>query len=621
MSKDIITTSEIKELDIFDPKYIPLDMLNQSVSSLYDNLAKLSFMVFLKPNDPWMLINDELIQLPFPTNGKGLSMNVCASYMLKALECVAIKNQSTDKLNIKPIKHCSDQDLKSAEDFSNMPYFTISLSDVMTHLKLGAYVLSDGSVYIGKREELILNDLPALDDSYRLVLNPYKDESLFTSNVIIDEWGNKRQAYNESLAIRSLSFSKAAYNMRIKPFITDGWIDYTLIYEGKIQSKADYWNLEPSTGNKILSSVKQLMLSQSTKAVVMARPLSNNQAIINITFTGTKHAPDWLNNFKVSVSNHLHKGFYELAVQFDSLINQITLPHLAKTFGRENLTLSEVFEEAKKPNSQFKIWITGHSQGGSLTQVYIAEFLCKRGVLHENIFGYSFASPSVATSKYCENPGNFPIYNINNCDDFACRVGSALRLGMDLMYFPDDEFRRNNYPGYNDPKHKGLFDDILKLCYWMTDSFKFGEFMIALMTFAPQSPVAKNFVDWIEENPILNKIYKKLTINADLSKSIHDRMLKMLEKPYKDVGGVLPKEEHIEKVSSYLKVLFEKWGIDCFAEYTKATHQIPNNYSSIVQKPYSDFRRGIWTVQNKPKLLSPDGTDLMSQIPFPEIEA
>ena len=90
----------------------------------------------------------------------------------------------------------------------------------------------------------------------------------------------------------------------------DGWLDYTLIYEGKIQARADDWNIEPSARKVFLSSIKQLLATQSTKAVVMGRPTSQHSAIINITFTGTKHAADWLNNFKVGVSNQLHKGFF-----------------------------------------------------------------------------------------------------------------------------------------------------------------------------------------------------------------------------------------------------------------------------------------------------------------------
>ena len=302
------------------------------------------------------------------------------------------------------------------------------------------------------------------------------------------------------------------------------------------------------------------------------------------------------------------------------MTDNIHLTLLAKTLGMKDLTLSEVFSEAKSPASRFKIWITGHSQGGALTQVYIAEFLSRRGVLHENIFGYSFASPSVATANYCENPGNYPVFNINNADDFAGRVGSALRLGMDLIYYPDEAFRTQSYPDYNVPDKHVLYQDILRLCHWMTDSFKFGEFMIAIATFATQSPVAKNFVEWIEETPLLRQIFHALRKNSDLPKTIHKRMYHLLEKPYMDVGGKPPSEDRILQITEYLKILFKKGGIDCLTAYTYTTHQIPNTYSIIVQKSFEDFSRGIWTVENPARLVTPEGVNLMEEIPFPVIE-
>ncbi len=162
-----------------------------------------------------------------------------------------------------------------------------------------------------------------------------------------------------------------------------------------------------------------------------------------------------------------------------------------------------------------------------------------------------------------------------------------------------------------------MYRDILKLCYWMTDAFKFGEFMIAIVSFATRAPVSKRFSEWIEETPILKRIYHNLQKNTDLPKAIHNRLYRMLEKPYMDVGGKPPSEERIMQIADYLEALFEKRGMECFTEYTTATHQIPKNYSAIVQKPFVEFRRAVWTAENPARLLTPEGENLAEEIPFP----
>lgn len=585
---------DIREIKSPEPKYAEPGEYRKNKGSFLEQLEKLKHFLFIQPGDPWVVSDDHLIRLPFAPVGTGLTMTVPAL----------------------PVMEMLDPSVKAGD----LIPLTASVGEIVIPLKLGVVIVSNGSVYIAERSELALLDPPDLDDDYILILHPYRDEHLFQRSVIRDEWGFERQSYSPELAIRSLAMSKASYSMRIKPFIMDGWLDYTLIHEGEIKATEDDWNLEPSKAKQFLSSIRQLVSSKSAKAVVMGRPTSDGKAVINITFTGTKHTPDWLNNIKVSVSNRLHKGFYELASQFDSIIGEIHLKRLAATLGLKDLTLPEIISEASRTDSPYTLWITGHSQGGALTQIYIAEFLMKRGVLPENIFAYTFASPIVATSEYCEYPAGFPVYNIINTDDFACRVGSAVRLGVDILFFPDREFREKNYAGYSDPDRKGMFDDILKLCYWMTDSFKFGEYMIAMTTFAAEYPSGRNFIEWIEGVPVLKSIYAAFKDKTDIPAAIHDRMYKLLEKPYMDVGGVPPSEERIKLVRDYLEVLFRKWGTGCLTDYMFATHQIPSNYSEIVLLPPEKLIRAAWTSGRPARLLDSRGEDLMKPADFPSID-
>ncbi len=357
--------SDLEELDQIDPKYLPADQLETAAESFEEKIAALPYTVYLQPNDPWMMTDTTLIRLPFPPAGEGLSMKVSALPVVRALGGTfrrSIDTRDWELVRLDPEKNEKSENESPAEDPPELLLLTMTLGDILIPLKMGILLLENGSVCIGERKRLESLGLPDLGEKCRLILHPFRDEALFTDDFYTDEWGYKRRRYNQELAIRSLAFSKASYNMRIVPFITDGWLDYTLIYEGKIRARADDWNIAPSGRKILMSSVRQLIASQSAKAVVMGRPTSRHTAVINITFTGTKHAADWLNNIKVGVSNQLHRGFYELASQFDSLTDQIHLSLLARTMGLEDLTLTEVFQEAARPDSRFKIWITGHSQ-------------------------------------------------------------------------------------------------------------------------------------------------------------------------------------------------------------------------------------------------------------------
>jgi len=583
--------SDINNINIDEPKYLRTAYDKREESSLSDRINELDDIIFIHPKDPWIMVNDSLVRLPFSPEGYGISMKVHARTLAGIFGKTKI--------------YVGDE--------------VLPLTRLLTEFNKGAIISYDGSVYIADKKCLSKLTPPSLDDPYRILTSFFTDEDLFEPKIITDPFGYKRQAYNQVLAIKSLALSKSSYNMRIKQFIMDGWLDYTLVYEGEIKSTEEDWVTKPSTGKQFIISIKQLITTQSIKAVVMGKPTSDGGAIINITFTGTKHATDWLNNIKVGVSNELHKGFYELALVFDSLVDKINMPRLAGVLGVKNLSLDKIFEEGKKKNSRYKFWITGHSQGGSLTQIYIAEFMMKRGICAENIFGYSFASPTVATTKYSQNPANYPVYNIINADDLAVRVGSSVRLGLDMVYMPEDSFRQEKYIGYKDSEKKGMFDDILRLCYWLTDSFKFGEFMIAMATFATQSPGANNFKDWLSENPLLKSLYDSFANSKDFPKLIQDKMYKMLEKPYMDIGGNPPSEDRILLIRQYLEILYKKWGMQCMREYMYSTHEIPHGYSLIVTKPESELIKCIWTLDIPAKLISPENKNLMEDIPFPQI--
>jgi len=88
-----------------------------------------------------------------------------------------------------------------------------------------------------------------------------------------------------------------------------------------------------------------------------------------------------------------------------------------------------------------------------------------------------------------------------------------------------------------------------------------------------------------------------------------------------DVGGIPPSKERINQIRCYLKVLYEKWGTNCMEQYMYTTHQIPQNYSSILKLPQNNIQRCIWTNTFPPKLINKSNEDMMKEIPFPEISS
>ena len=99
----------------------------------------------------------------------------------------------------------------------------------------------------------------------------------------------------------------------------------------------------------------------------------------------------------------------------------------------------------KSLSSRFRLWMAGHSQGGAVMQVFCHRLMTDWGVLAQNMTGYGFASPTVATGRLVHDPAAYPLYHILNSDDMVPRMGALLHLGLCLEYPADDDFRDRCY--------------------------------------------------------------------------------------------------------------------------------------------------------------------------------
>ncbi len=263
----------------------------------------------------------------------------------------------------------------------------------------------------------------------------------------------------------SYELAAASYTMDPDVWIQAGWRDFSMMVNrslmtGEMLNSAgtplnDLTRATLQTLAKIkmsaLNPVEQyLSLRQpddetnSLKAIVMLKPHAGLMTV-GISFMGTgKQIGDWTANLRMDPQDGLHEGFLQLTQEFTERLTQIVFPYGAFRMNRSSLTLAEIIETLKRPGSLFRLWVSGHSQGAAVMQIFIDQLL-RGGVLPEYLCGFGFASPSVAYPGRPLPAGGYPITHIVNQDDLVPRVGAWLHLGEYLVFTPEEADRSRMY--------------------------------------------------------------------------------------------------------------------------------------------------------------------------------
>ncbi len=268
--------------------------------------------------------------------------------------------------------------------------------------------------------------------------------------------------YSPDCAGLSLQLSVLAYTMEVDPWRAAGWQDvsyhvnhrlltgeaanggdggrFSGLFSEYRQYRARFAAKSANIINQVLGTVRQREKSDSCKAVVMAKPVGEGRYLIAIGFMGTgKHLYDWIANFRIANEEGMHQGYLQLARHFEERMGEIVFEQTASEMGFPTLTLQDIIEECRRSNSRFRLWLSGHSQGGGIMQVFAYRAML-RGVLPENIIGYGFASPSVIYGQVRPIPG-MQLYHLLNRDDLVPRVGAQWHIGQCLVYQPDGDMR------------------------------------------------------------------------------------------------------------------------------------------------------------------------------------
>lgn len=276
-----------------------------------------------------------------------------------------------------------------------------------------------------------------------------------------DPWGSLRPPLSVDALRMSAELAAASQGLRLTPWFQAGWREMTVQVDGEVTAlDADWHSLQARLQRQLLrtkikgvnpiqqllGALKEREAASTGKAVVMLHPAPNGRYVVAVCFMGTgTRFYDWFSNFRISTPEGIHKGFSQLTDLFEQNEERILFPETAKEMNLERLTLSHILREMKSPDSRFLLWLSGHSQGGAVMQVYTRRKLLEDGVLPANIVGYGFASPSVATGEAVPRPEAFPLYHVHNSDDLVPRCGAAVHLGVCLTCQADEALRRACY--------------------------------------------------------------------------------------------------------------------------------------------------------------------------------
>ncbi len=291
-----------------------------------------------------------------------------------------------------------------------------------------------------------------------------------------DPFGTMAPVLSKEAMRISLSLAETTYSLDITPWLAAGWQDFSFLVDDVLESGGQPYGetaAEVSTPGdaafqrlaslsrmrraqsalrarnpfvQLLAALRQREASDTIKAMCMAYPLPAGQHLIAIGFMGTgKRFYDWFSNFRFSDEDGFHQGFSQLCSRFEDEMDNILFPQTAERLGLKSLSLRDVLHSMCSPDSPFRLWMAGHSQGGAVMQVFTHRLLQVYGVEKRFLCGYGFASPTAASASLTQRPWEAPLWHIQNRDDLVPRIGAQMHLGRCVEYVPDAAFRQKAY--------------------------------------------------------------------------------------------------------------------------------------------------------------------------------
>lgn len=267
----------------------------------------------------------------------------------------------------------------------------------------------------------------------------------------------------------ALELSALSYDFEVDPWLQAGWTDISIQADERLMAGVAAPDLSerplyqralnewiPRAARRHIAStgairqIKGLVWKanplRTGKAITMLRPMRGGRCAVIIGFMGTgKRRIDWEANFRFSHPSGFHEGFLANALQFEENSEKISFEQTAERLHLPSLTLKDILAEARRPDSRFILFATGHSQGAAVLQIWMQRQI-QSGLLKSNILGYGFASPSVSVLASAGRQ-DIPLFHILNSDDTFTRIGLFHHIGRGFVLDADDAFRAFCYQG------------------------------------------------------------------------------------------------------------------------------------------------------------------------------
>lgn len=442
-----------------------------------------------------------------------------------------------------------------------------------------------------------------------------------------DPFYRLRPPFSQEAAQLSLELADMTYTLDLDPWREAGWTDFSLLVDDSLQSGLTHWEsgdglrafvnrfrllrakaalLDPNPLSQLMTALRQREKSDTVKAVCMMHPGENGTWLLAIGFMGTgKHFYDWISNFRFTTEEGFHRGFYQLCESFELNAESIVFPTAARAMGMEKLTLGEVFASMRSLSSPFRLWMAGHSQGGAVMQVLAHRLMTDWGVLPQNMVGYGFASPMVATGRFVYDPAAYPLYHLLNSDDVVPRLGALVHLGLCMEYPADDALRQATYGWDGDEGEERLRKALLPLTAGMTDMPAAISYLAALV----QCVVEEKGADGL--NDLMNSWWATPTVDRMLWRA-GDRALELVERfnahlqaGHKALTGQPLDEARLRELRAVIRPIVQDSSTrslcKALAECGTAPHRLTlrdrqqdGAYAYIVRQPVQRLQPFIW---------------------------
>ena len=462
----------------------------------------------------------------------------------------------------------------------------------------------------------------ALDDVRRLCLPP-----------CADAFGYIRPPLDHTALEMSLELSYMTYTLDLEPWMRSGWTDMSIQVDNRLESGVTVDESESATSERIrgmmnawkvararmalrsrnpvaqvMGALRQRDKSDTIKAVTMIHPAAAGRFVVAIGFMGTgSRFYDWFSNFRFTTEDGFHKGFYQLTQSFERSANRIRFPAVAASLGLPSLTLSDVLEEMRKPDSRFSLWMAGHSQGGAVMQVFCHRVLTGWGVLPRHVVGYGFASPTTSPGATGRDTAAYPLYHIINTDDLVPRIGALKHLGLCLQYRADDALRDAAYGWVSDPDAVALRKTAEALFEPITDTPTMLQSLAALCETVQVEKTEETLNALLEKRWSIAPLDWAFTYAGGKAKATLSRMARYARVAYWSLMGRRMDENEVNRLRETMRPVIRELPMRKILEALGEryhpphmlcrAHQQAGAYGYIVRQGWAKLGLFIWVEQ------------------------